>query len=56
MKLLHILTDGPGGLPDRVAEAQSGEHEVEIIDLSQAEVSYDAVIDAIFSCDKVISW
>lgn len=56
MKLLHILADGPEDLPGRIAEAQSREHEVEVIDLSQEGVSYDTVVDAIFSCDKVIMW
>lgn len=56
MKLLHILADGPEDLPGRIAEAQSREHEVEVIDLSQEKISYDTVIDAIFSCDKVILW
>jgi hypothetical protein len=56
MKLLHILIDGPGDLPGRIAGAQSRDNEVEVIDLSQEGVSYDAVIDAIFSCDKVIAW
>lgn len=56
MKLLHILSDGPEDLAGRIAEAQSGEHEVEVIDLSQGNVSYDDVVDAIFSCDKVVLW
>lgn len=56
MKLLHILVDVPGTLPGRIAEAQSADHDVEVVDLSQEAVSYDAVIDKIFSCDKVISW
>lgn len=56
MKLLHILVDGPGDLPGRIVEAQSAEHEVEVIDLSREGISYDAVIDRIFACDKVVSW
>ncbi len=56
MKILHIAVDGPGDLPAGIVEAQSAEHEVEVIDLSQEGISYDAVIDAVFSCDKVISW
>jgi hypothetical protein len=56
MKLLHILADGHKELADRIAEAQSGEHEVEVIDLSQGEISYDNVVDAIFSCDRVVLW
>lgn len=56
MKLLHITVDGPADLPGRIVEAQSGDHEVEVIDLSREGISYEAVIDAIFSCDKVIAW
>lgn len=56
MKLLHVLVEDPGGLAGRIAEAQSADHEVEIVDLSQEGISYEAVIDAIFFCDRVISW
>ena len=56
MKLLHILTDGSAELPERIIEAQSGDNEIELADLSQDSISYDAIIDSIFSCDKVISW
>jgi hypothetical protein len=56
MKLLHILADGPAELPAQIIEAQSVDNEIEVIDLSQGAISYDAVIDAIFSCDKVVSW
>lgn len=56
MKLLHILNDGPGELSARIIEAQSPDSEVEVIDLSREDLSYDAVIDAIFSSDKVVSW
>jgi hypothetical protein len=50
------MVDGPGDLPGRIVEAQSGDNEVEVIDLSREGISYEVVIDAIFSCDKVISW
>ena len=56
MKLLHIFADGPDELPGRIIEAQSREHDVEIIDLSQESVSYGEVIDAIFSCDRLVCW
>ncbi len=56
MKLLHILNDGPGELSTRIIEAQSRDNEVEVIDLSLEDLSYDGVIDAIFSSDKVVSW
>lgn len=56
MKLLHILVNNLDDLPGRIAEAQSREHEVDVIDLSLEGFSYDSVVDAIFSCDKVILW
>lgn len=56
MKILHITVDGPADLPDGIVEAQSLGHEVVVIDLSQEGISYEAVIDEIFSCDRVISW
>lgn len=56
MRLLHIMTDGPAELAAQIIEAQSADNQVEVIDLSQDDISYEAVIDAIFSCDKVISW
>ena len=56
MKLLHIMTDGATEVPERIVEAQSSDNEVQIVDLSQANISYESVIDAIFSCDKVVSW
>ncbi len=56
MKLLHILNDGPGELSTRIIEAQFRDNEVEVIDMSRQDLSYDAVIEAIFSSDKVVSW
>ncbi len=56
MKLLHILNDGPGELSSRIIEVQSQDNEVEVIDLLAEDLSYEAVIDAIFSSDKVVSW
>ncbi len=56
MKLLHILNGGPGELSTRIVETQSPDNEVEVIDLSREDLSYEAVIDAIFSSDKVVSW
>jgi hypothetical protein len=56
MKILYILNDGPKALADKMMEAQSKENELEVIDLSKGDVSYEAVIDSIFDSDKVISW
>ncbi len=56
MKVLYILNDGPKELADRIIEAQSEGNELEVIDLSKGDVSYETVIDSISDCDKVISW
>jgi hypothetical protein len=56
MKILHILNDGPTLLSDRIIEVHKQDHEVKLIDLSQKGVSYENLIDDIFSHDKVISW
>ncbi|MDA8089460.1 MAG: hypothetical protein M0Z61_04470 [Nitrospiraceae bacterium] len=56
MRILHILADGPSALSNSIIEAQSGDNELKIIDLSKKVDSYDSVIDEIASCDKVVSW
>ncbi len=56
MKILHILNDGPTDLSSKVIDTQSKDNEVKVIKLSKKEVSYEIVIDDIFSHDRVISW
>ena len=56
MKILHILNDGPTDLSNKIIDIQSKDHEVKVIELSKKDVSYEAIIDEIFSHDKVISW
>lgn len=56
MKILHILNDGPTGLSGRIISVQAEGNEVKVIDLSKKEMSYDAIVDEIFSNDRVISW
>lgn len=56
MKILHILNDGSTDLSKKVIDVQSKEHNVKVINLSKKDVSYDAIIDEIFSHDKVVSW
>ncbi|HWR57833.1 MAG TPA: hypothetical protein VN328_03000 [Thermodesulfovibrionales bacterium] len=56
MKILHILNDGPDDLSGKVIGVQSKEHEVKVVDLSKKQMSYEAIVDEIFSSDKVISW
>ncbi len=56
MKILHIFSGGKSDLASKIIEVQSKEHEIETIDLSSKELSYDGIIDKIFSSDRVISW
>jgi len=56
MKILHILNDGPAELPGRIIAVQEEGHDVKVIDLTQKDLSCDALIDDIFSYDGVISW
>ncbi|MDA8241617.1 MAG: hypothetical protein M0Z67_14785 [Nitrospiraceae bacterium] len=56
MKILHILNDGPSKLSDQIIAVQSKEHETKVVDLSKPGVSYESIVDDIFSSDRVISW
>ena len=56
MKILHILNDGPTEISAKIIGGQSKDHEVKVVDPSRKEISYEAIIDAIVSSDKVISW
>lgn len=56
MKILHILNDGPTELSNKIISVQSKDNEVKVIDLSKKEASYESIVDAIFSYDKVMSW
>lgn len=56
MKILHILNDGPTELSNQIIEAQSKDNEIKVIELSKKDVSYETIVDEIFSHDRVISW
>lgn len=56
MKVLHILADGPTELSSKIIEVESKGNEVKVIDLSKKEASYEAIVEDIFSHDRVVSW
>ncbi len=56
MKILHILNDGPANLPDKVIQEQSKDHQVEVVDLSKQAISYELLIEKVFTFDKVACW
>jgi hypothetical protein len=56
MKILHILNDGPTDLSSRIIEVQSKDNEVKVVNLAKKEMTYEALVDEIFSSDRVVSW
>jgi len=56
MKILHIINNGMTDLTKSIIDVQSKDHEIKVIKLSSKGTSYEAVIDDIFSYDKVVSW
>ncbi len=55
MKMLHILKSEPDESVEEILEASS-EEEVTTVRLFEGEVDWAALVDDIFSHDKVICW
>ena len=55
MKVMHILVDGPDNDAQSIIDNEQDE-DIEVIDLSRGDISYDELVDKIEQCDKVISW
>ncbi len=55
-RILHILNDGPTKLSDQIIDAHSRECHIEVVDLTERKISYEDLVDKIFSCERVISW
>ncbi|MDP3296539.1 MAG: hypothetical protein Q8N09_02940 [Thermodesulfovibrionia bacterium] len=56
MKILHIIKSRQTELTKKIIEQQSKKHDVRVIDIKKKDISFEDVIDEIFSYDKVISW
>ena len=56
VKMLFLLNDGPDAFSGAWIEALSRNCEVEVVDLARKQVPYDALVDKIVACDKLISW
>jgi len=54
--ILHILNDGPTELSGQIIDFHSRECHIEVVDLKKKDLSYEDLVDKIFSCDRVISW
>ncbi len=56
MRILHLINDSLTDQSKQIIDFQSESGDVKVIELSKKEVSYEEIIDDIFSCDRVISW
>ncbi len=54
--ILHILNDGPTDLSDQIIDVHSRECSIEVVDLKKMEITYEDLVEKIFSSDRVISW
>ena len=56
MKILHIVNDSLSDLSKQIIDIQSAGNEVKVIELSDENKSYEAIVDDIFAYDRVVSW
>ena len=56
MKVLHILNDGPDETAASIIAQHTEINDVEVIDLTDMDISYDELVDRIEQCERVISW
>ena len=56
MKILHIFNDASSDLSNKIIDLQSVGNEIKIIELWDENKSYEAIVDDIFACDRVVSW
>ena len=56
MKILHIVNDSLSDLSKQIIDIQSAGNEVKVIELSDVNKSYEAIVDDIFAYDRVVSW
>lgn len=56
MKIIHIVNQKPTQYVINLIDEQRKAHDVEIINLEDGQPDYDAIIDKVINCDRVISW
>ncbi len=56
MKILYLLNGAASTATGEWIGVLAADHQVEVIDLKDKTVAYDALVDRIFASDKVISW
>ena len=56
MNVLHILNDGPCEEAGFIITQQQQQHSVTVVDLQEAELTYEELLEQIDKCDRVFSW
>ena len=56
LSILHLLNDGGDELSARIIEAHARQHQVRVVNLRASDISYEHLVDEIFTHDKVVSW
>ncbi len=56
MKILHILKTSPDKSTKKIIEVHASGHQVKTIELYKERISYDKLLEDVFSHDKVFCW
>lgn len=56
MKVLHVLKTQPDDITEKLMSALSEGEESNVFRLYDKDADYGALLDSVFSHDKVISW
>ena len=56
LKILHLLNDGGDKLSAQIIDAHARQHQVRVVNLRDRDISFEHLVDEIFTHDKVVSW
>lgn len=56
MKIIHIINKATSQSVLDLINEQRKVHDIEVIKIDVEQPDYDAIIDQVISCDRVISW
>lgn len=56
MKILHIAKKAPDASTKKIVEIQSAGNQMKMIELYKGGISYDKLVEDVFSHDKVMCW
>jgi len=56
MKIIHIVNQKTTQSVLSLIDEQRKVHDVEVVNLEDGQPDYDAIIEKVINCDRVISW